>query len=154
VKESDEGRTSHGLSRQAGFSLLELIVVTAIIGAIAAFAIPNLLTSRKLSNEASTIGALRSISSAQNVFRVSDLDGDGEPNYATEAQMDSLELLEVPSGHYLYSMSLPANRMNFTVLAWPARETNGDRSFFLDDSGVIRFTTTGMADKNSPPIGD
>lgn len=63
------------------FTLIELMIVVAIIAIIAAIAIPNLLAAKMSANETSAIGSLNAIKNAQTLFSQRDIDGDGASNY-------------------------------------------------------------------------
>ena len=65
------------IKREKGFSLIELLIVVAIILIIAAIAIPNLLRSRMAANEASAVGSIRTMNTAAITF--SSIYGDGFP---------------------------------------------------------------------------
>jgi prepilin-type N-terminal cleavage/methylation domain-containing protein len=77
-------RPSPALRARGGFTLVELIIVVAVIAALAGLAIPHLLQSKLVANETSAIAALRAYAGAQAVFLNTDHDRDGILEYADE----------------------------------------------------------------------
>ena len=70
-------------SRSAGFTLIELMIVIAIIAIIAAIAIPNLLAARLSANETAAIATLRNVISAQAQFQQTAKDIDSKNTFST-----------------------------------------------------------------------
>ncbi len=149
-------------NKQKGFSLIELLIVVAIILIIAAIAIPNLLRSKMAANEASAVGSLRSINTAAVTFSTQcggyppSLAAMGPPFVActTADLIDGVLSAGSKSGYnFVYTPAGGPPATTYTLTATPVTVgTTGQRYFFTDQSGVIRASNVGAADVNSTPI--
>ena len=152
-----------------GFSLIELLIVVAIILIIAAIAIPNLLKSKMAANQASAVASLRTLntceitySSTYNVGFSSTLAQLGPPasgnaTSATAGLVDSVLAAGTKSGYnFVYSASAAVNGVtnNYTINASPITVgTTGQNYYFTDASAVIRQNTSASASASDSPIG-
>lgn len=147
-----------------GFTLTELMIVIAIIGVITAIAIPNLVESRKAGNEAAAVGALKALATAQTIFRESDKDGNGSPNYAATIHIlrdkklieESFVFLDVDyakkQGYKFASLAATdAPEYLYIGCATPLEiGVSGDRQFCTNQQGVIFYTTEPHIGANTP----
>ena len=143
------------MSRKEGFSLSELLIVVAVIGIIAALAVPNLVQSKKAANEASAIASVRNLVTAQITY-ASTLGGG---NFGSLAELSSENFADEVLGSGQkdgYDFSVAANgSIGFSVIATPTVPGNtGERAFYGNETGVIRYTVDGtVPDSTSPPLG-
>ena len=158
-------------NKQKGFSLIELLIVVAIILIIAAIAIPNLLRSKMAANEASAVASLRTYNTviveysityatdpATSLSQMGPVASGSQPSSASADLVDSLLGATgnpVKSGYsFTYTPVAATPVTQYTILAVPTSTSTGQRRFFTDQSGVIRQTTDGTTPTaTSTPIG-
>lgn len=126
-----------------GFTLVEIMIVVAIIALLAAIAIPNLLRARHNANEAAAISALHTLSTAMESFRAAQTPPAYPTNFATLSganppYIDGTLASGTKQG-YLYTYTSGTN--TYGVQATPQTpNVTGTRVFFVNESGVIRLT--------------
>ena len=157
------------MQKQKGFSLIELLIVVAIILIIAAIAIPNLLRARIAANEASAVGSMRAINTAEVSYStlypavgyspdMNSLAGSScaAPTSGAACLIDTTlagatTSATGKSGYYFtYGTS---STLGYTITGTPASVgSTGVKQFYTDGTAVIRYATGAAASATSPAI--
>jgi len=163
------------MSKNKGFSLVELLIVIAIILIIAAIAIPNMIRAKMAANESAAVATMRTIYSAEAAYDAqgwnnptavgfSNLLKDLGSTSCNPATMTSACLLDnqvansgtAPKTGYLFTyapVTVAGKNVDFTLNVDPVvRGSTGQRSFFTDSSGVIRYNRNSAGTVTDAPL--
>ena len=132
-------RTSYRYQGSKGFSLLELLIVVAIILIIATIAIPSLLRSRQQANESAAVANLRNLNSAQLQYSAANRNLFGDINDLIVAELVPSTLATLSSG-YQFTIDLAADRTSYTARATAAGAIGGRWDYYSGLDFVIRYT--------------
>ncbi len=138
----------------AGFTLIELIIVVTIIGIIAAIAIPNLLTVRRLAQEASGAAIVKSLVKAESMYFSSygNQSSYGTLNELVARNCIDASLLTEARNYYTFQVNL-ITPITYNITATPdAGYATQMRHFYGDETGVIRQAMGAAATAASPPV--
>jgi len=149
-----------GQRQKLGFSLLEMMVVIAIVMVLGVILIPNMIRSKIVSNESAALVGCKTIANACNLYAgkqdffplsINDLT-DYSPPYIDPKFADAVT---TPIGGYNFSYSIAGTTSGtFSLYADPSSTLSGKRHFFVDETSVVRSCEgCSQASKTDPPVG-
>jgi type IV pilus assembly protein PilA len=153
-----------------GFSLIELLIVVAIILIIAAIAVPNFLRSRVAANQASAVASLHTLTIAEatyaspfgqgysaNMEYLASPPGNGEISSTAAGLIDSTLISGQKSGYsFSYSPGPTDTTGIITVYSFsavPITTSSGTNYYYTDSLGVIYLNATTDASSTDSPVG-
>jgi type IV pilus assembly protein PilA len=138
---------------ERGFSLIELLIVVAIIGVIAAIAIPYMERTKQPANAASAVNSLRMIHSGEASYRTlyavyADLRALAAAGYINDGYLRNGQ-----KSNYVFSVTVDADpTLNYGATATPIYDPTASNHYFTDATGVIHVRPGATATAASPVL--
>lgn len=160
VLQSNGAMSSNRVRSHAGFTLLELLIVVALLGILAALSAPFVIAAKSAANESAAIGSMRTVNSAQVAYQNSCGSGFYAPSFAHLASegFAGWDLDVSPKSGFAYAMTPGAggrpgvadcvgvnNIGDYYATAVPLDGTTGRRGFATTQVGTIWQDTSGIA---------
>jgi len=169
TKLTEEGGSRMKRTAERGFTLVEIMIVVAIIALLAAIAIPNVLRGRATANETAAIGNVRALISSLEMYRsvyqaypttAAGWDADmynpqppfGPPSY-DNLPMDGGATSVVQGFRYLYTPVGATPIQSYAIRGVPDTGNSGTRVFFGNDSGQVFHCSGLTTTATTPPVG-
>ena len=144
--------------KNKGFSLIELLIVVAIILIIAAIAIPNLLRARRSANEGSATASMRTLGSGELLYRSTNGNFTNLTGLSGDSIIDNVLGSGTKSGYVFSATPGTSTDLQFTSIGTPSVSTRatqtGARFYFVNETQVIRFNIGAAATSASEAIGN
>ncbi len=150
-------------NRKKGFTLVEMMIVVALVALLATLAIPQMIRSRINANEVAAVGNMRTLyQSCLGYYNIrvprgypdslTDMAAPNlDPPFISNSLANATSAATAIQGYY-YVYTVGANNESFTIIAWPVRfGRTGAKNFFLEETGRVTFTNT---ENNEPHAGD
>jgi prepilin-type N-terminal cleavage/methylation domain-containing protein len=128
------------MKRNQGFSLLELLIVVAIILIIATIALPSLLRSRQAANESAAVSNVRNLNTAEVSYSSSHNGGYGSVQDLVTAGLLDNRYQGTLSGYNLV-VTLSGNTLDYTATAIARGQNDGRFDYYSAPDYVIRYST-------------